>query len=109
MLMVGFNRRFSPHIQKMKFLLDKIRQPKAFIMTINAGILPTDHWAQDSEIGGGRIVGEACHFIDLLRFLADSPIRSWNATPKVNNDTISITLIFEDGEYWNNSLLCQWQ
>ncbi len=49
--------------------------PKSFVMTVNAGAIPADHWTQDRENGGGRIVGEACHFIDLLRFLAGAPIR----------------------------------
>jgi len=73
-VMVGFNRRFSPQVQKIKTLLDSVSMPKSFIMTVNAGAIPADHWAQDSEAGGGRIIGEACHFIDLLRFLAGAPI-----------------------------------
>ena len=70
LLMVGFNRRFAPQIVKMKELLSSIREPKSFVMTVNAGKIPADHWTQDPEVGGGRIVGEACHFVDLLRFLA---------------------------------------
>ncbi|OYY07571.1 MAG: dehydrogenase, partial [Rhizobiales bacterium 35-68-8] len=73
-LMVGFNRRFAPHVVKMKQLLAGSPAPKAFIMTVNAGAIPPDHWTQDREAGGGRIIGEACHFIDLLRFLAGAPI-----------------------------------
>jgi predicted dehydrogenase len=72
------------------------------IMTVNAGVVPKDHWTQDHEVGGGRIIGEACHFIDLLRFLAGSPIVSVNSayladessTPK---DTANIQLSFKDG------------
>jgi len=98
-LMVGFNRRFSPHIQKIKQLLHTVTAPKSFIMTVNAGAIPPDHWTQDSESGGGRIIGEACHFIDLLRFLAASPItefeRSFMASP--TRDTATITLKFADG------------
>ena len=67
-LMVGFNRRFSPHVQKMKALLSVIPEPKSFIMTMNAGDIPTNHWTQDRVLGGGRIIGEACHYIDLMRF-----------------------------------------
>lgn len=73
-LTVGFNRRFSPHVQRMKSLLAGIEEPVNFIMTVNAGAIPADHWTQAPGVGGGRIVGEACHFIDLLRHLADSPI-----------------------------------
>ena len=75
-LMVGFNRRFSPLILKAKNLLDKTSEPKSFIMSINAGAIPKEHWVHDSKKGGGRIVGEACHFIDLLRFLNGSPIKN---------------------------------
>jgi predicted dehydrogenase/threonine dehydrogenase-like Zn-dependent dehydrogenase len=98
-LMVGFNRRFAPQIQKMKHLLSGVSGPKSFIMTVNAGVIPVDHWTQDGEAGGGRIIGEACHFIDLLRFMAGSPIESWskvtmNASPA---DTVNINLKFIDG------------
>ena len=68
-------------------------------MTVNAGAIPADHWTQNSQVGGGRIVGEACHFIDLLRFLAAAPIikfsRSTMASPC--GDTVSLTLEFKDG------------
>lgn len=74
LVMVGFNRRFAPQIQRMKQLLTGISEPKTFAMTINAGHIPRDHWTQDRLIGGGRIIGEGCHFVDLLRFLAASPI-----------------------------------
>ncbi len=97
-LMVGFNRRFSPLVQKMKMLLDKMPQAKSFIMTVNAGSIPADHWTQDREVGGGRIIGEACHFIDLLRFLAGSAISNWKKnTMMEQEDTVSIDLGFEDG------------
>jgi threonine dehydrogenase-like Zn-dependent dehydrogenase len=78
-LMVGFNRRFSPQVRKMKALLAPLSEPKSFIMTMNAGAIPANHWTQDNSVGGGRIIGEACHFIDLMRFLADSPIVSVQA------------------------------
>jgi len=98
-LMVGFNRRFAPHIVKIKEMLDSVREPKSFIMTVNAGKIPLDHWTQDPEVGGGRIVGEACHFIDLLRFLSGTRIINSNLM-KLNSgvgDTVSIQLAFEDG------------
>ena len=105
-LMVGFNRRFAPQVQKMHQLLSKIHVPKSFIMTINAGFLPGDHWTQDASVGGGRIIGEACHFIDLMRFLASSKITSVQtralgqcAGQKVSKDNVSISLGFEDGSF----------
>lgn len=98
-LMVGFNRRFAPHIQKMKELLVGVNGPKSFIMTVNAGAIPADHWTQDLEVGGGRIIGEACHFIDLLRFLAGSPITDWHRADMETTtaDTVTLNLTFEDG------------
>lgn len=105
-LMVGFNRRFSPHVAKMKSLLAPIKTAKSFILTMNAGHIPKDHWTQDQERGGGRIIGEACHFIDLMRFLADSPITSAYAVKmgdigsgEITEDKASITLQFEDGSF----------
>ena len=104
MVMVGYNRRFSPHIQKIKSLLDNKLSPKTFVMTMNAGEVPKEHWTQDAEIGGGRIIGEACHYIDLMRFLAGSKIKSFNAVKMGQNDfeeltedKASISLTFEDG------------
>lgn len=105
-VMVGFNRRFSPQVQKMKTLLDTVKEPKSFIMTMNAGAIPADHWTQDNAVGGGRIIGEACHFIDLMRFLAGSKIVSIQArrmgetdAVQVLEDKASITLGFEDGSF----------
>jgi predicted dehydrogenase len=105
LLMVGFNRRFAPHVQKIKQLLSGMAEPKSFIMTVNAGGIPADHWTQDPDIGGGRIIGEACHFIDLLRFLAGAAIVSHSAifmgtrTGMVTNDKVSISLSFADGSF----------
>jgi len=96
LLMVGFNRRFAPHIVKLQELLRDARKPKALIMTVNAGAIPADHWTQDPERGGGRIIGEACHFIDLLRFLAGSAIASSGVT-RLSRDTVTIALAFADG------------
>ncbi|SEO25586.1 bi-domain-containing oxidoreductase [Pseudomonas sp. NFACC39-1] len=105
-LMVGFNRRFSPHIQKAKLLLQSISEPKTFIMTMNAGAIPADHWTQDQVIGGGRIIGEACHFIDLMRFLAGHAIVSVQARGfgrveglESTEDKAAITLGFADGSF----------
>jgi len=98
-LMIGFNRRFAPHIRKVKSLLGGVSGPRAFVMTVNAGAIPPEHWTQDIDVGGGRIVGEACHFIDLLRFLADAPISAFERTSMVSAtaDTVSIQLSFADG------------
>ncbi|NUF31535.1 Gfo/Idh/MocA family oxidoreductase [Acinetobacter oleivorans] len=105
-VMVGFNRRFSPQVQKMKALLNTVKEPKSFIMTMNAGAIPADHWTQDNAVGGGRIIGEACHFIDLMRFLAGSKIVSVQArrmgetdAVQILEDKASITLGFEDGSF----------
>lgn len=105
-VMVGFNRRFSPQVQKMKALLEPVKEPKSFIMTMNAGAIPANHWTQDNAVGGGRIIGEACHFIDLMRFLAGSPIVSVQARRMgeapgmaITEDKASITLGFEDGSF----------
>tara|TARA_B100000161_G_scaffold90469_1_gene63520 strand:- start:1080 stop:3221 length:2142 start_codon:yes stop_codon:yes gene_type:complete len=73
-LMVGFNRRFSLLVEKLKLNLRNLNGPKSFIYTINAGLVDEEHWIQDPLIGGGRLIGEVCHFLDLLRYLAESPI-----------------------------------
>ncbi|HTF96223.1 MAG TPA: bi-domain-containing oxidoreductase [Cellvibrio sp.] len=105
-LMVGFNRRFAPQVKKMKELLTPIKQPKAFIFTVNAGAIPANHWTQDAAIGGGRIIGEACHFVDLMRHLANSEIVSARAQKmgdinngEITEDKASITLTFADGSF----------
>jgi len=100
-LMVGFNRRFSPMILRMKeFLASK--EPLALHYRVNAGALPPDHWINDPEIGGGRIVGEVCHFVDLLSFLAGAwPIEVYARTLANNglysDDNVLISLRFENG------------
>ena len=105
-LMVGFNRRYAPHIIKMKELLDSQRSPKSIIITINAGHIPIEHWTQNNTIGGGRIIGEGCHFIDLMRHLVGHCIVDFKATMignvpgvEVRQDKASITLSFEDGSF----------
>lgn len=98
-LMVGFNRRFAPHVQQIKRLLGGASGPRAFVMTVNAGTIPVEHWTQDREVGGGRIIGEACHFIDLLRYLADAPITDFGirAMDTSTHDTATVQLGFADG------------
>jgi predicted dehydrogenase/threonine dehydrogenase-like Zn-dependent dehydrogenase len=96
---VGFNRRFAPHAQRSKILLAGVTGPKVLLMTVNAGAIPADHWTQDQAAGGGRILGEACHFIDLLRFLTGSPITGSSVVTMTGgaNDTVTIQLTFADG------------
>ncbi|RLS75285.1 MAG: dehydrogenase [Planctomycetota bacterium] len=105
-LTVGFNRRFAPQILQMKSLLSELQEPKSFIMTVNAGAIPHEHWVHDPIAGGGRLIGEGCHFIDLLRFLCNSPIVSVQATMfgqdsavEIRDDKITMTLAFADGSF----------
>ncbi len=72
LLMVGFNRRFAPMALQMKKFLSQIHEPLAIHYRVNAGYIPADHWVNDPEQGGGRILGEVCHFVDFLCFLADA-------------------------------------
>lgn len=97
---VGFNRRFSPHIQKMKSLVGN--SPMNIIATMNAGHIPANSWVHNLEIGGGRIIGEACHFIDLITFLTGSLVKAvcLNALgthPNDSTDNASILLKYENG------------
>jgi len=101
-LTVGFNRRFSPHVYAIKQALGKTPTPLNIIATMNAGFIPQSVWVQDLKIGGGRIVGEACHYIDLCIYLTGSKVQSvcMNAlgvSPKANTDNASLLLKFENG------------
>lgn len=101
-LMVGFNRRFAPLTVKMKSYLSQISEPLALHYRINAGYLSPDHWVNDREQGGGRILGEVCHFIDLLMFLAASPIvevegRPVGGSARYSGDNVLISLRFGNG------------
>ncbi len=99
-LMVGFNRRFAPLLTELKNQMQG-PVPLAIHYRINAGIIPKDHWTQDLKTGGGRILGEVCHFVDLCAFIASSEIRSLNASIMKDasglNDTVAITLNFING------------
>lgn len=104
MLIVGFNRRFAPMVVRLKQALTAVPGPKCMVMIVNAGAIPNDHWTQDDAVGGGRVVGEACHFIDLLRHLAGAPIVDVKVTrldpgesPERDDDKVTITLGFADG------------
>jgi predicted dehydrogenase len=97
---VGFNRRFAPVTVRMAELLAGVSSPKAITATMNAGALPPDHWTQDPAVGGGRIIGEACHLIDLVRHLVGAPIvgvSSVGLDVPGPVDTMSIQLAFADG------------
>ena len=102
-LLVGFNRRFAPQVVKARELLNGVTEPMAITMVVNAGAIPPEHWTQDSTVGGGRIIGEGCHFIDLLRFLVGSPIEfvsRFVCSPPTGSgpeDTVTIVLSFKDG------------
>jgi predicted dehydrogenase/threonine dehydrogenase-like Zn-dependent dehydrogenase len=98
-LMVGFNRRFAPHVDRMRSLVAAVPGPKAFVVTVNAGVVPRGHWTQDPEVGGGRILGEACHFVDLLRYLTGAPIARWERYDLEipSRDTANLQLLFADG------------
>ena len=101
-VMVGFNRRFSPHAVKLKEWLTGRSEPLTINMTVNAGAIPADHWTQNPEIGGGRIVGECCHFIDLFSYLAGSRVTRVSAMTvgegaEVREDKVSVLLELADG------------
>jgi len=103
-IMVGFNRRFAPHVVKMKDLLSQRTEPVAMTMMVNAGPLPADHWLLNPTVGGGRLIGEGCHFVDLLRHVAGSAIVSVTAsaldatgTGGAAGETSVVTLGFADG------------
>lgn len=99
---VGFNRRFSPYAQKAKSLIGDAGADLNMIATMNAGFIPKDVWVQDMKIGGGRIIGEACHFIDLMQFFSGSKVSAvvmsgLGPHPEENTDNAIITLRFENG------------
>ena len=99
---VGFNRRFAPLTKQMKKFLGNDDTPINIIATMNAGFIPANVWVHDMEIGGGRLVGEACHYIDLCSYLAGSKVVSicMNAmgkNPQENTDNASILLKYENG------------
>ena len=101
-LTVGFNRRFSPFSILAKNEIGDINNPINVIINVNAGFIDQDHWTQDLEVGGGRVVGEACHFIDLISFFTSSKVKSvlmnsMGKNPSINTDNVSILLRYENG------------
>ena len=113
LLMVGFNRRFSKYSTAVKEILLNYNEPKFITYNVNAGHLPNDHWLHDPSVGGGRIIGECCHFIDLCRFFIGDRIKEVVSRPlRLNknpvNDSATIILSFNDGSvaninYFSNS------
>jgi polar amino acid transport system substrate-binding protein len=103
LLMVGFNRRFAPHVLQAKEFFDDAPGPFAVQYRVNAGYLPPHHWTQDPVEGGGRIIGEVCHFVDLLQYFSNSVPRKVFAESIVgdanspNDDSVIVTLKFENG------------
>ncbi|MBU4502980.1 MAG: bi-domain-containing oxidoreductase, partial [Nanoarchaeota archaeon] len=103
-VMVGFNRRFSPHIIKLKNFIKNRKNPLAINYRINAGFIPKEHWIHDPEEGGGRIVGEVCHFVDLCNFICESKPANIFAqnleagrTDIPNDDSLGILIKYENG------------
>jgi len=108
LLMVGLNRRFAPLMQEVKKVFLGRNTPLVMNYRVNAGYIPEDHWTQDPEIGGGRIIGEVCHFIDLFQFLTDSTPKvvfaqsiSGNLGKYLATDNLCLVINFEDGSIGN--------
>ena len=103
-LTVGFNRRFAPMTLRLKSFFSEVHEPLMLHYRVNAGALPQDHWVNDPEQGGGRILGELCHFLDMLIFLTDSvPVKVY-ARPlgdmeRYGGETLSVLLDFENGSH----------
>jgi len=107
-LLVGYNRRFSPHAAQILKYFENRKDPMVIHYRVNSGFVPQDHWVHSEEEGGGRIVGEICHFIDLMQYFTGSaPIRvfaeriSGNNRTAVNNDNVIINVKFADGSVGN--------
>lgn len=101
-LTVGFNRRFSPHLTALKGMIGANPGPMQIIATMNAGFIPENNWVHDMQVGGGRIIGEACHYFDLITYLTGSRItrvvsNPLGLQPNANSDNVSILLQYENG------------
>jgi predicted dehydrogenase len=101
-LQVGYNRRFAPMARELKAFLQPVREPLLVHYRVNAGYLPPDHWVHDPQAGGGRIIGEVCHFVDFLIFLTGSLPEQVDAVALPNqgryrDDNAAVTLKFADG------------
>jgi predicted dehydrogenase len=112
LLMVGFNRRFSPAARRVKQFFSAVSSPLTVSIRFNAGQIPADHWTQDLSIGGGRLIGEACHAIDLATYLVGAPVARVFAesiggpnAPAVTDDQCFITLRHANGSVSNVAYL----
>jgi predicted dehydrogenase len=110
LLMVGFNRRFAPMARRLKTFVDLRQEPLAAHYRVNAGYLPAEHWLHDPEQGGGRIIGEGCHFIDFLTYLVGSPPVSVTAQAlpddgRYREDNVVMNFSFADGSVGTVSYL----
>ena len=111
-LMVGFNRRFADVSKTIKKAFENLSEPKFVNIRVNAGFIPKEHWTQNPELGGGRIIGEMCHFIDLMQYFTESePVKVYaecvntpNEKMKVD-DNISIIVKFKNGSIGNLNYL----
>jgi polar amino acid transport system substrate-binding protein len=108
LVMVGFNRRFSSFALRVRDIVADRSNPLVASYRINAGFIGKESWIQDPAEGGGRIVGEVCHFVDTLRFLVGAPVESVQAASirtsdarQTNRDSVSITIAYEDGSLAN--------
>ena len=102
LLMVGFNRRFAPLAQRLQAFFARRQEPLFASYRVNAGFIPSEHWVHDLQQGGGRIIGEVCHFIDFLTFLTGQPPVSISAqglpdAGRYHEDNLTLTLTFPDG------------
>ena len=102
LLTVGFNRRFAPLAQNLQSLVSNLQEPKYIHYRVNAGPIPLSHWIHDPEVGGGRIIGEGCHFVDFITYLVGAaPVSvTAHALPdggKYREDNVSMTFTFSDG------------
>lgn len=107
-LLVGFNRRFAPVSVELNKIFSKVTEPKVVNIRVNAGFIPLSHWTQQKNIGGGRIIGEICHFIDLMQYFTNAtPIKVYaecinsNSSEVKNDDNIAIVIAFSDGSIGN--------
>ena len=110
--MVGFNRRFAPVSIAIKKEFKNIGEPKVINIRVNAGFIPKEHWTQNDSLGGGRVIGEMCHFIDLMQFFTESePVKVYAEcieTPNTKlkpDDNIAIIVKFKNGSIGNLTYL----
>jgi len=101
-LMVGYNRRFSPLAKSLRGVFAKSDEPLAMIYRVNAGAVPASEWVQDARVGGGRVIGECCHFVDFLAFVAGSQPVDVSASaivtpPPSTSDNVTLTVRFANG------------